>query len=1058
MAIPGFNKEFYLNAKLAQLQNNSETAADWAGKDAAFLEARFSAVGLTAQEHYEQYGYQEDLAPNAFFDPAEYIRAKATAMFNDSASSYLTIDAAAEDFVNLWGGNVYNHYLQYGEEEDINPSNDFDVSSYLEAKLAKLQSEEATAAEWAGKGVADVAAEFEAAGITALEHFTMYGDVEGLSATAVPAEEQVEVDTSVPGQVFSLTTGVDSETGTDNDDTFNATGATLTALDSVDGGRGTDTLVVKDADAVMGTAQPAGMNIAVEKIDINTAGALGNVASAGQAAQKEIDKLTFTVNDGTSTSTLDVTYGGVTATTAALDGSATQAEVNTLVADAINAIAGSTVATIVGADVIVTAPQAGTALPAINVAASTPTDISLAKADLQANQDAVEATNTAVYDLSGVTGLTDVTAKAAGNVNVKLADTTDASVTTTTGSVTVAGGKSVTTSGATGAVSVTGAAGLTDVSVTGATSVNIADNGTEADTLATVSISGATGTSTIGSDALTSLSVANSNQNVTVNAAAGTRSLDLAVDKLTGGTIADAEATTVNVTASGTKSSGTSLNFAKATSLSLAGDVAVSTALTAQAAELAITSTNSAGTTITTQLDNDVTFTGGAGADSVSLGATTKAIAMGAGDDSVTVGAALGTGGTVAGGDGEDTLKVANGTYLLADDFTGFEVLDVTGGQGTYDLSLQAGFTSVKLTGDAANNIVIDKAAAGTTIDVVAGKNSNDVYDDELDVALADASGTSDVLTVNATFDDSNNSTDSFDISVLDVNADANGEAIETVRFVANASTSATSQTTIDAFDATDHDLTIASLDLSGETSTVEIAGNAEVEISDIINAASLTKIDASASTGKLTINLDDSADDNTLAVLGSSGNDAVVMTGNAAENNIIVGNGGADSITLAAAGTKETVRLASDTDSVLSLSDADDNGTADAAAGYDVITNFTTGEDKLELSSALGLGAGDARTAITGKGTATDGDNFTNEEIAVALENVIGDGVGFFNDGAADRAVATYAFDDTAGNETDALAVFIDSNADGSFTAGDDQMVMLNGVTSIAVSDIVFG
>lgn len=256
MAIPGFNQEFYLNAKLAQLQSNSETAADWAGKDAAFLEARFTAVGLTAEQHYEQYGYQEDLAPNAFFDPAEYIRAKATAMFNDSASSYLTIEAAAEDFVNLWDGNVYNHYLQYGEEEGINPSNDFDVSSYLEAKLAKLQSDEATAAEWADKGVSDVADEFEAAGITALEHFVAYGDEEGLSATAVPAEEQVEVDTSVPGQVFSLTTGADNITGTANNDSINASLAyesggvgvaatsTLSVADIINGGAGTDSLNV----------------------------------------------------------------------------------------------------------------------------------------------------------------------------------------------------------------------------------------------------------------------------------------------------------------------------------------------------------------------------------------------------------------------------------------------------------------------------------------------------------------------------------------------------------------------------------------------------------------------------------------------------------------------------------------------------------------------------------------------------------------------------------------------------------------------------------------------
>ena len=107
MAIQGFDKTFYLNAKLAQLQSDSATAADWAGKDAAFLEARLNAAGLTAEEHYEQYGYQEDLAPNAFFNPAEYIRAKATDMFNDSNSTYLTIDAAADAFVSLWGGNKH---------------------------------------------------------------------------------------------------------------------------------------------------------------------------------------------------------------------------------------------------------------------------------------------------------------------------------------------------------------------------------------------------------------------------------------------------------------------------------------------------------------------------------------------------------------------------------------------------------------------------------------------------------------------------------------------------------------------------------------------------------------------------------------------------------------------------------------------------------------------------------------------------------------------------------------------------------------------------------------
>ncbi|WP_404342587.1 beta strand repeat-containing protein [Vreelandella venusta] len=313
MAIQGFNKEFYLNAKLAQLQSDAATAADWAGKDAAFLEQRLeTGFGLTAEQHYEQFGYKEDLAPNEFFNPAEYIRAKAVALFNDPATSYLSVDAAAEDFVNLWGGNVYNHYLQFGEEEGINPSNAFDVSSYLEAKLVQLQTDEATAAEWADKGVSDVAAAFEAAGVTALEHFLAFGQEEGLSAPAVPAEEQVNPDTSVPGQSFTLSKGLDNIVGTADDDTIvgsiddgNAELNTLSNIDVIDGGAGTDTLKVNHAsgDVTLGNlsnvevvevSSAAGEGVSVDSSDIAGITDLNLVKAAGKidltaAAETNVD-------------------------------------------------------------------------------------------------------------------------------------------------------------------------------------------------------------------------------------------------------------------------------------------------------------------------------------------------------------------------------------------------------------------------------------------------------------------------------------------------------------------------------------------------------------------------------------------------------------------------------------------------------------------------------------------------------------------------------------------------------------------------------------------------
>ena len=96
-------------------------------------------------------------------------------------------------------------------------------------------------------------------------------------------------------------------TGGAGNDTFKATGKTLTALDSLDGAGGVNTLDVQDADAVMGTTLPAGVVLKnIQKLNVNTAGALGQVTAVAAAAQKEIDTLTFTAANATSTSTLAV--------------------------------------------------------------------------------------------------------------------------------------------------------------------------------------------------------------------------------------------------------------------------------------------------------------------------------------------------------------------------------------------------------------------------------------------------------------------------------------------------------------------------------------------------------------------------------------------------------------------------------------------------------------------------------------------------------------------------------------------------------------------------------
>lgn len=215
---------------------------------------------------------------------------------------------------------------------------------------------------------------------------------------------------------------------------------------------------------------------------------------------------------------------------------------------------------------------------------------------------------------------------------------------------------------------------VTTVSVKG--SDNDADNvitdhgsaATTADVLASVTLDAVDTDNSdwtiINSDALTSLTVKNNTGDVQVVAAAGERTLNITMDKqgADGGGVEDATATTVNITASGTKSAGVWLDTDAAKTINFAGDKSISIALGDLGGNAnvvtAINSTNSAGVTITTALGNTTAFTGGDGKDTITISnANTKATAMGAGDDKVNVtGTTLGTNGTIDGGDGVDTI------------------------------------------------------------------------------------------------------------------------------------------------------------------------------------------------------------------------------------------------------------------------------------------------------------------------------------------------------------------------------------------------------------------
>lgn len=282
-----------------------------------------------------------------------------------------------------------------------------------------------------------------------------------------------------------------------------------------------------------------------------------------------------------------------------------------------------------GNDTLVLTNAAGTMTLATSVTVSNIENLSLRSA-----QNAITA------DVQSWTGLQNVNVEQLGNA---------AAVTVTTKS---------------NATSVNVTAGTTATGF-GARTVTINDNGsaaTTADTLASVSVTGAKGAITVGSDALTSLTLVDSTVAANVTNTTVGHTLNVTANKQSGAAgVTDAAATTVNVTATGANSTAFAVTAAAADAINFAGDKNLTATLSAQKAGLKITSATEGTLVIATALNNDVTFTGGAGKETITISnANTKATAMGAGDDVVNVvGAVLGANGTIDGGDGVDTIAMS---------------------------------------------------------------------------------------------------------------------------------------------------------------------------------------------------------------------------------------------------------------------------------------------------------------------------------------------------------------------------------------------------------------
>ena len=225
-----FDANFYMASKLAQMQA-TDPEGNWTAET---LKAAFAENGFTGTEgiyaHYDKYSLAEETSPSQYLDADYYLAAKLEQMKKTDPS--YTMDQLLAAFKES-GLTVGEHYDLYGSTEGINPSAAFDQAKYMADKLAQLQKTEPDA----GWTAAKVQEAFDEAGLTPLEHYLLYGRSEGLTPRPVV-------------ETFAFTPEVDTLVGTDGNDTFSGVigylpgETTINKYDSVDGGAGTDTVVV----------------------------------------------------------------------------------------------------------------------------------------------------------------------------------------------------------------------------------------------------------------------------------------------------------------------------------------------------------------------------------------------------------------------------------------------------------------------------------------------------------------------------------------------------------------------------------------------------------------------------------------------------------------------------------------------------------------------------------------------------------------------------------------------------------------------------------------------
>lgn len=179
------------------------------------MKAAFDEAGFTPYTHFEAFGnsVDENISPTSQFDINFYLAAKSLEL-NDrvyQGKSDWTPEKVMQAFKDA-GMTAWDHYQQFGFMEDIAPNENFDSGKYFLAKVVELNSTNYEGrSDWT---VAEVKQAFKDAGLTPVEHYAEYGKAENVDSYAKgnanfkTVDNAAEINKVVEDSGYNAATGV----------------------------------------------------------------------------------------------------------------------------------------------------------------------------------------------------------------------------------------------------------------------------------------------------------------------------------------------------------------------------------------------------------------------------------------------------------------------------------------------------------------------------------------------------------------------------------------------------------------------------------------------------------------------------------------------------------------------------------------------------------------------------------------------------------------------------------------------------------------------------------